>query len=193
MALRGFFPKEELENYCKEGGKLFGHSTKNSVPGVEVSTGSLGHGLPMASGMALAAKHDKKEYRVFCLMSDGECQEGTTWESAMFAAKHKLDNLVAIIDYNKLQAFGRTNEIMAIEPLKEKWETFGWRVIEIKGHDFSEMEKVFSKIPAEKNKPTSVIAHTIKGKGVSFMEDKLEWHYKNLSKEDYDKALIELK
>ena len=193
LAERGFFPKEILDGYCRDGGKLPGHSTRGCVPGVEVSTGSLGHGLPMGAGMAIAAKNDGKNYRIFILMSDGECEEGSVWEAALFASHHQLDNLIGIIDYNKLQAFGRTNEILNLEPLKKKWEDFGWKVKEVDGHSFSEIEESLSKIPFEKGKPSLLICHTIKGKGVSFTEDKLEWHYKNLTKEEYDMALKELK
>lgn len=192
LAQRGFFPEEILDGYCQDGSKLPGHSTKDSVPGVEVSTGSLGHGLSMGAGMALAAKNDGKDYKIFVLMSDGECEEGSVWEAALFTSHHQLDNLIAIIDYNKLQAFGRTNEVLNLEPLKKKWESFGWEVKEIDGHNFSEIEKSLSKIPFEERKPSLLICHTVKGKGVSFMEDKLEWHYKNLTQEDYQKALKEL-
>jgi len=192
LAQRGFFSEKILDSYCLDGGRLPGHSTRGCAPGVEVSTGSLGHGLPMGGGMAIAAKNDKKKYRIFVLMSDGECEEGSVWEAAMFAAHHKLDNLIGIIDYNKLQAFGRTNEIMALEPLREKWVAFGWEVKEVNGHNFSEIGKSLSRIPFRKRKPNLLIAHTIKGKGVSFMEDKLEWHYKNLTEGDYKLALKEL-
>ncbi|MCX6764119.1 MAG: transketolase [Candidatus Nealsonbacteria bacterium] len=192
LSQRGFFPIEILDTYCKDGSKLPGHSTKYSVPGIEASTGSLGHGLSMGAGIAIAAKKDLRNYRVFVLMSDGECEEGSVWEAAMFASHHKLDNLIGIVDYNKLQAFGRTNEITALEPLRDKWLAFGWQVKEINGHNFSEIQNAFSKIPFEKNKPSLLIANTVKGKGISFMEDKLEWHYKNLNKEDYKKALKEL-
>ena len=154
LSQKGFFPENILDTYCKEGGKLPGHSTRNCAPGVEVSTGSLGHGLPMGAGMALAGKRDKKNYRVFVLMSDGECDEGTTWEAALFASHHGLDNLIVIIDYNKLQAFGRTNEVLNLEPLKEKWQSFGWKVKEINGHNFSEIENALSRIPFEKTKPS---------------------------------------
>jgi len=192
LAQKGFFPDKILDSYCQDGQKLPGHATRGSVPGVEASTGSLGHGLSMASGMALASKRDNKNYHVFALLSDGECDEGAVWEAALFASHHKLDNLVAIIDYNKLQAFGRTNDVLNIEPLKDKWLSFGWEVKEIDGHNFSEIEKTLSIIPFKKGKPSLIIAHTIKGKGVSFMEDKLEWHYKNLTQEDYQSALKEL-
>jgi len=192
LAQNNFFNEELLNNYCKDGSKLAGHSTKGSVPGVEVSTGALGHGLPMATGMALAGKIDKKNYKVFVLISDGECDEGTTWESALFSAHHKLDNLTLLIDYNKWQAFGRTKDVLNLEPLAKKWESFGWQVKEIDGHNFSEIEKVLSGVPFEKGKPSVVICHTIKGKGLSFVEDKLESHYVKLTEEDYKKALIEL-
>lgn len=190
LAEKGFFKKKVLNNYCKNGSKLSGHPTKDCLPGIEVSTGSLGHGLPMGTGMALAGKGDKRKYRVFVLMSDGECDEGSNWEAALFASHHKLDNLVAIIDYNKFQAFGKTNEVLNLEPLKDKWVAFGWNVQEIDGHNFKEIEEsLCSLMPG---KPNIIIANTIKGKGVSFMEGKLEWHYKSLSKEEYETALKEL-
>lgn len=192
LAQRGFFAESVLNTYCKDGGKLPGHSTRNCAPGVEVSTGSLGHGLPMGAGMALAGKRDGKNYRVFVLMSDGECEEGSVWEAALFASHHQLDNLIGIIDYNKLQAFGRTNEVLNLEPLAKKWQSFGWQVKEINGHNFSEIENALSQIPFEKTRPSLVIANTVKGKGVSFIENKLEWHYKNLTKEEYELALKEL-
>ncbi len=192
LVQRGFFSENVLSSYCKDGGKLAGHSTYNCVPGVEVSTGSLGHGLSMGIGMALAAKNDGKKYRVFVLMSDGECDEGSVWEAALFASHHKLDNLIGIIDYNKFQAFGKTNEVLNLEPLSKKWKDFGWEVIEINGHSFPEIEKAMSKIPFKKGKPNMIIAHTVKGKGVSFIENKLEWHYKNLTQEEYKLALKEL-
>ena len=192
LAKRGFFPESELENYCKNGTKLSCHSTRGCLPGVEVSTGSLGHGLPIGAGMALAGKKDGKKHRVFVLMSDGECDEGSNWEAALFASHHKLDNLIAIIDYNKLQALGKTNEVLNLEPLKDKWTAFGWRVAEVNGHNFSEMEAILEKVPFEKQKPSLIIVHTIKGKGVSFMEKKLEWHYKSLNKELFDSAIKEI-
>jgi transketolase len=192
LAQRGFFPDKVLDTYCLDGGMLPGHATKGYVPGVEISTGSLGHGLSVGAGMALAGKADKKKYRVFVLISDGECDEGTVWEAALFAHHHKLDNLIGIIDYNKLQAFGKTKDVLDLEPLKEKWTSFGWQVKEIDGHNFNQIEKVLSKTPFKKNKPSIVIAHTIKGKGISFMESKLEWHYKSPSEKEYISALKEL-
>ena len=192
LALKGFFSEEILDTYCQDGGKLPGHSTKGCVPGVEVSTGSLGHGLPMGVGMAIAAKNDGKKYRIFVLMSDGECEEGSVWEAAMLASHHKLDNLIAIIDYNKLQAFGRTNEVINLEPLTKKWAAFGWVVKEVDGYNYSDIEKAMREIPFKKNKPSIIIAHTKKGKGISFMENKLEWHYKSPNKEQFELALKEL-
>lgn len=192
LAQRGFFPEEVLKEYCIDGGRLPGHSTMGSVPGVEVSTGSLGHGLPMGIGMALAAKHNGGWYRIFVLLSDGECDEGSTWEGAMFASHHKLDNLVAIVDYNKLQAFGRIKEVVDLEPLRDKWVAFGWAVKEIDGHNFAQIEEALHKTPFEKNKPSMIIAHTIKGKGVSFMENQIAWHYKSPNQEQLEMALKEL-
>lgn len=192
LAQREFFSVNELNKYCQNGEKLAGHSTRQCVPGIEVSTGSLGHGLPMGTGMSLSAKNDEKDYRIFVLMSDGECQEGSNWEAALFSSHYKLDNLIAIIDYNKLQALGRTNEVLNLEPLKKKWEDFGWKVKEINGHNFSEIEKGLSCVPFEKNKPSLLIAHTIKGKGISFIEDKLVSHYKHFTEEEYKLALKEL-
>lgn len=192
LALRGFFSEEILDEYCINGGRLPGHSTMHCASGVEVSTGSLGHGLSIGAGMAIAAKHDGYKYRVFVLLSDGECNEGSVWEAAMFAAHHKLDNLIAIVDCNKLQAFGRTKEVVNLEPLVDKWIAFGWGAKEIDGHNFTQIEKALGKVPFEKNKPNVVIAHTIKGKGVSFMEDQLVWHYKSPNKEQMELALKEL-
>lgn len=192
LALRGFFPEEILDEYCIDGGRLPGHSTMHCVPGVEVSTGSLGHGLPMGIGMAIAAKHDGCKYRIFVLLSDGECDEGSVWEAAMFAAHHKLDNLIAIIDCNELQAFGRTKEVVNLEPLTDKWVAFGWAAKKINGHNFSEIEDALCKVPFEEHRPSIIIAHTIKGKDVSFMENQLAWHYKSPNKEQLKIALKEL-
>jgi len=184
-------PKEALDSYCQPGSPLIG-LVERSVRGIEASTGSMGHGLPICVGMALAAKRSGEKWRVFVLMSDGEQDCGTTWESALLASHHKLDNLTAIIDYNRWQAIGRTNEILNLEPLAQKWQSFGWEVREIDGHNFGEIEGTLLKIPFAKDKPSIIIAHTIKGKGVSFMEDKLLYHYKNLSDEEYKQAIREL-
>lgn len=192
LFLRGYFEEDLLGSYCKDGSKLAGHSTMGCVPGMEASTGSLGHGLPISTGMALAAKRDKKDHRIFCLMSDGECQEGSNWEAALFASHHKLDNLVAIIDYNKIQALGKTNEVLNLEPLVQKWEDFGWTVKEVDGHNFEEIEQSLSEIPFSQGKPSLLIAHTVKGKGISFLENTLLSHYKQLEEEEYKKAIKEL-
>jgi transketolase len=192
LAETGFFPKEWLETFYQNGSRLAGHATHAQVPGIEISTGSLGHGLSISTGMALSAKRDRKDYRVFCLLSDGECDEGSNWEPILFAPQHKLDNLIAIVDYNKIQSLGTTKEVMDLDPLADKWRAFGWGVREIDGHDLGQIEDVLAGVPFEKNKPSCVIAHTVKGKGVSFMEDKLLWHYRTPQGEEYDAALLEL-
>jgi len=192
LAERGFFPVEWLDTFCLDGGKLAGHATHSGVPGVEVSTGSLGHGLSIATGMALAAKRDARPYRVFAVLSDGECDEGSTWEPALFAPHHRLDNLVTVVDYNKIQSLGRVEQVIDLEPFADKWRSFGWHVREIDGHDVEEIEDVLASVPARTDKPTCVIAHTIKGKGVSFMEDKLLWHYRSPQGDEFEAALAEL-
>lgn len=192
LAERGFFPKDLLDKYYIDGGGLPGHLDSSMTPGVEVSTGSLGHGLSIGIGMAIAAKHDDKSYKIYVLMSDGECDEGSTWEAAMLAAHLKLGNLVAIIDYNKIQSFGRVKEVVNLEPLYDKWVSFGWAVREIDGHNYQELLSAFESLPIERGKPSMIIAHTIKGKGVSFMEDKLEWHYKSPTQEQYEIAIKEI-
>ncbi len=192
LAERGFFPKEWLEDFYQDGSRLAGHATHVGVPGVEVSTGSLGHGLPIACGMALAGKKDVCGYRVFAMLSDGECDEGSTWEAALFAGHHRLDNLTAIIDYNKIQSLGTVKEVLDLEPLADKWSAFGWGVREIDGHDVEEVEETLRSVPVEAGKPTCVVAHTVKGKGVSFMENKLLWHYRAPDQEEMSKAMAEL-
>jgi transketolase len=162
------------------------------MPGVEVSTGSLGHGLSLAVGMALAGRRDGKSHRVFCLVSDGECDEGSTWEPALFAPHHELDNLVVIVDYNKIQSLGRVEEVIDLDPLAAKWRAFGWATEEIDGHDIGAIEEVFRRLPFEPGRPSCIVAHTVKGKGVSFMEDKLLWHYRAPLGELLDDALAEL-
>lgn len=165
LAERGFFDKELLEGYEANNGLLPGHSTRHCVPGVEVSTGSLGHGLSMAAGMAYVGKLDEKKFRVFAVVSDGECDEGSTWEAILFAGHHKLDNLVAIVDYNKLQGFGFTKDILDLEPFVDKWKSFRWEVREINGHNFEEITEALSHLPFKSGKPSVVIANTIKGFG----------------------------
>ncbi|ADQ03917.1 Transketolase domain-containing protein [Caldicellulosiruptor owensensis OL] len=187
----GYLPEDELERYCQFGSILIGHPT-NKVKGIEVNTGSLGHGLSVGAGMALAGKRKGKNYRVFVLMGDGELAEGSVWEAAMFAANYKLDNLVAIIDRNKLQISGGTEEVMKLEPLRQKWEAFGWKVFELDGHNYEELIEILTKIPVEKDKPHLIIANTTKGKGVSFIENKAQWHHKVPTEEEYIKAIQEL-
>jgi transketolase len=191
LAKRGFFNEEILDKYCVDGGILSGHPDRFSVPGIESSTGSLGHGLPIGVGLAFAGKKDKKNYRVFVLMSDGECEEGSVWEAAISASRLKLDNLIGIIDANKLQAYEKTDNIQPISSLKGKFENFGWSVKETDGHNFEKLEQVFRNIPIKKGKPTMIIAHTIKGKGIPTMENKLEWHYRS-PKENQLKDFFEM-
>jgi transketolase len=192
LAECGFFPVEKLDTHCQNGSDLSGHVSHRGVPGIEISSGSLGHGLPIGAGMAYGAKLDQGSYRIFVLMSDGECDEGSNWEAILFAAHHSLDNLVAIIDYNKIQALGRVEDTIRLEPFAEKWRSFGWQVREIDGHNHSEIMAVFKSLPLKKGFPSCVIAHTTKGKGVSFMENTVEWHYRTPRGEEYENALHEL-
>jgi len=191
LAECGFFPKEWLDNYCQDGSPLTGHISHH-VPGVEVSTGSLGHGLPIGCGMALAGKRENQPYRVFVILSDGELDEGSNWEPILFAPHHQLDNLVVIVDYNKIQSFGTVKEILDLEPLADKWQAFRWAVREIDGHDHQQIEDTLQSVPFEKGKPSVIIAHTTKGKGVSFMENQLAWHYKSPNAEQLAQALAEV-
>lgn len=191
LAERKFFPVEWLAHYCEDGSPLLGH-VSHHVPGVEVSTGSLGHGLPIGCGMALAAKRERRRHRVFVILSDGELDEGSTWEAILFAAHHQLDNLVAIVDYNKFQSFGRVKDVLDLDPLPLKWEAFNWSTVEVDGHDLAQLENTLNRVPFESGKPSAVIAHTIKGKGVSFMEGRLEWHYKSPDSDQLERALHEL-
>jgi transketolase len=192
LAERGFFPLDWLRTYCEDGSRLVGHLTHHGVPGVEVSTGSLGHGLPIGCGMALAGRADRRSYRVFVLQSDGECDEGSVWEAALFAPHHHLDNLVAIIDYNKIQSFGTVKEVLDLEPFAAKWRAFGWSVREADGHDYRQLQEHLRAIPWEPNKPALLLAHTVKGYGVSFMRDQLLWHYKPPDDAQLAQALAEL-
>lgn len=193
LARRGFLDTDAIKGFGCNGGTLEEHPTCDTTKGIEVTTGSLGHGLSIGAGMALAAKYDKNPSRIFVLMSDGETQSGFIWEAAMFAAQHKLDNLIAIVDYNKIQALGRVKEVIDLEPYGDKWRSFGWEVKEIDGHDFMQIFSAFGCIPFKKNRPSVIIAHTVKGKGVSFMEDNLLWHYRSPDENEYKKALKELR
>jgi transketolase len=192
LAECGFFPIDWLDTYCQDGSKLAGHATSHGVPGIEVSTGSLGHGLPIGCGMALAGKQEGMSHRIFVMMSDGELDEGSNWEAILFAPQHQLDNLVAIVDYNKIQSFGAVSEVMELAPLADKWRAFRWAVREIDGHDHAQIESTLRRVPFEPGKPSVIIAHTTKGKGVGFMENKLAWHYKSPNAEQLVQALEEL-
>ena len=192
LAECGFFPLDWLESFFQDGGRLPGHATAKGIPGIEVSTGSLGHGLPIATGMALAAKRDSHPYRVFCVLSDGECDEGSNWEAAMFAPHHQLDNLIAIVDYNKIQSLGHVDDVLPLEPFTDKWQAFGWHTVELDGHSIEQLAVTLGAVPLEPGKPTCVIAHTVKGKGVDFMEDQLLWHYRTPRGDEYTEALAQL-
>jgi transketolase len=178
LARRGFFPIELIDSFAKPGACLLEHPVYKSVPGVEATTGSLGHGLSLGLGMAFAGRIQGHAYRVFVAVSDGECNEGSTWEAALLAPAHKLDNVAVIVDYNKWQATGRSNEIMALSPLRQKWEAFGWSTYELDGHDLKALVDVLRNVPDCTGKPVAIVAHTVKGKGISFMEDDNDWHYR---------------
>ncbi len=191
LSLCGYFPEENLWTLRKLHSMLQGHPDKR-VPGIELASGSLGQGLSIALGMALAAKIDKKDYRVYCLMGDGESQEGNIWEAAMAAAHFKADNLCGIVDYNRFQIDGRTEDIMNLEPLVNKWEAFGWHVIQCDGHNVEELLAAFEQAKTVKLKPTVIIAHTVKGKGVSFMEHVVDFHGRAPTEKEKEIALKEL-
>ena len=192
LAMLGFYPMEVLDTFDQFGSTLGGHPIYEKCSGVDASTGSLGHGLPLGVGMAIAGKRDKKDYRVFVMMGDGECDEGTVWEGAMAASKYKLDNLVGIVDYNKLSVDGLISEVMPLEPFADKWRSFGWECREIDGHNMEEVVSTLEKIPFKEGKPSMIIAHTIKGKGVSFITNKLEWHMRAPTKKEAVAALDEI-
>jgi transketolase len=191
LAESGYFPIMELDNYSANGGRLAGHVTK-TVPGVELSTGSLGHGLPVAAGMALAASRAGAGWRSICVLSDGELDEGSNWEAVQFAQHFRLSNLVAIVDYNKIQSFGSVVAVSDLHPLAEKFRAFNWGVHELDGHDHAALEAAATGPPPLAGRPTAIVAHTVKGKGVSFMEGQLAWHYKNPDAAQLEAALAEL-
>jgi len=193
LAERGFYPLERLEDFGKPGSVFHEHPPKPGyIAGIEAATGSLGHGLPMALGMALAARIQKRPTRCYALLSDGECNEGSIWEAAMLAAAQKVDTLTAIIDFNKWQATGRSQEVMALDPLAAKWEAFGWHAQEINGHDFKAIDQALESARAETTRPSVIVAHTVKGKGISFMEDDNNWHYRTPNAQELEAALAEL-
>lgn len=191
LAEEGFFPRSWLNTFYQDGSALGGHAM-HSVPGVEVSTGSLGHGLSLGCGMALTGKREARPFRVFVLLSDGECDEGSVWEAVLFAGHHQLENLVAIVDYNKIQSLGGVGHVLDLHPFAEKWSACRWAVREIDGHNLEEIESVLRQIPFEANRPSCIIAHTVKGKGVSFMENELLWHYRSPNDKEFQAALAEL-
>ena len=191
LALRGFFPLEELETYGADGSRLMCH-VSHKVPGVEFSTGSLGHGLPFACGKALAARRLKQTWRTFALLSDGELDEGSNWEAFLFAPQHRLDNLTVMIDYNKIQSLGTVAEVMDLAPLADKLRAFRWAVREVDGHDHQQVRDALTACPWEPGKPSCLIAHTIKGKGVDFMENNLLWHYRNPNDQELASAISQI-
>ncbi|MGG3689493.1 transketolase [Caldifermentibacillus hisashii] len=194
LAEKGFFDIEELKTHYADGSRLSGHVSHKGVPGVEFSTGSLGHGLSVAAGMAYAAKKDQKNHRVFVILGDGECDEGSVWEAALMANHYKLNNLVAIIDHNKMQSLDFCENTIALAPFADKWNAFGWNVLDIDGHDHDALKEAFNNASLSTEKPTVIIANTIKGKGISFMENNILWHYRFPHEgEEYDSAVAELK
>ncbi len=193
LAMRGFYSESMLDNYGEDGTIFAEHPPAPGIlPGIEAATGSLGHGLPIGLGMALAARMNKQDYRVYALLGDGECNEGTIWEAALLAGAQKLNNVCVVIDFNKWQATDRSREVMALDPLVDKWRAFGWNAHEVDGHNMEDLLGALKKFPAE-SKPTAIIAHTVKGSGISFMEDDNNWHYRIPSVEDLAKAKLELK
>lgn len=192
LAEVGFFSTEKLLSHYQNGSTLSGHVSHKGNQGVEFSTGSLGHGLGIAAGLAINGLRRKSDFRSFVLLSDGECDEGSVWEAAMFAGHHRLENLVAIVDYNKIQSLGSTYETMDLEPFSDKWASFNWAVRECDGHDHQDIERVLSVLPFEPGKPSVLLAHTIKGKGVSFMENSVLWHYRSPQGEEFEAAMREL-
>ncbi len=192
LTKRGFSDPETLATFNQDGGVLAEHPGPQCIPGVEAATGSLGHGLPLGIGMAMAARLQNRPYRTYVLMSDGECNEGSVWEGAMFAGKHGLDNLCIVIDYNKWQATGRSNEVLQLEDLQSKWDAFGWETYRIDGHDHKAIEEHLSLIHTGRGKPVAIVADTVKGKGVSFMEDDNNWHYRVPNAEEVAAAFEEL-
>ncbi|MBI5743857.1 MAG: transketolase [Elusimicrobia bacterium] len=192
LAEKGYFKKEALESYCVDGAPLPGHITKSELPGIELSTGSLGHGLPVACGMALALKRRGSRGRVFVILGDGECDEGSNWEAFLFAQQHALDNLVVIVDKNEIQSLGTTKEVMNLDPLDKKLETFNWGVKTVDGNDIPALVEAFSLLPISAGRPSAFVAKTVKGKGASFMENQLLWHYKTPTKDELARAIAEI-
>lgn len=193
LAESGYFPVEDLVSLRKMGSRLQGHPVRGKVPGVEMSTGSLGQGLSMACGIALAGKMDGKDYRTYCLLGDGELQSGQNWEAAMFASHNGLNNLIAIVDRNRLQITGNTEDAVSLEPLPEKWKAFGWNVLIINGHSIRQISEALDKAAESKRKPTVIVMNTVKGKGVSFMENNAGFHGKACNAEEHERAMAEFR
>jgi len=191
LALKGFYPTDELNTYGKDGSLFISH-TSHMIPGVEVSAGSLGHALSVSCGLAIAAKRKKADWKTYCLVSDGELDEGSNWESILYAPQVKLDNLILIVDYNKIQSLGSVKDVIDLNPLTEKFKAFRWEVFEVDGHDHAELMDVFRNANKLNNMPKAIIANTIKGKGVSFMENNLLWHYKSPNEKQYEDAINEI-
>jgi transketolase len=192
LAECGFFPVEKLRTHYQDGSDLSGHVSHKGIPGVELSTGSLGHGLPVATGIAKAGQLDGANHRVFVVLSDGECDEGSNWEAVLFASHHKLSNLVVVVDFNKIQSLGLVSETLALEPFADKWLSFGWEVREVDGHDHEALTSALSTRLGDQTRPLCVLAHTTKGKGVSFMENSVLWHYRTPQGDEYAAACHEL-
>jgi transketolase len=189
LAELGFFPVEKLRTHYQNGSDLSGHVSHKGVPGVELSTGSLGHGLSVGAGMAYGAKLDRRQHRVYVLLSDGECDEGSNWEAILFSSHHRLDNLCAVVDYNKIQSLKPVAETLGLEPFADKWRAFGWAVTEVDGHDHAQLAAAFDAAERTIGQPTCVIAHTTKGKGVPFMEHSVLWHYRTARGDEFEAAL----
>jgi transketolase len=193
LAERGFYPLSDLDSYGQDGGVFAEHPpTPEHLAGIEAATGSLGHGLPLGLGMAMAGRIQRRDYKVYAVLGDGECNEGSNWEAAMFASAQRVSNLCVIIDFNKWQATGRSQEVMALDPLVDKWKAFGWNAVEVDGHDFKQLLGALSQFPNANEKPTAIIAHTVKGKGASFMEDDNNWHYRIPTADEVIQAKKEL-
>lgn len=191
LALKGFFPLKDLDSYSKNDSPFLSH-TSHKVPGVELSTGSLGHALSVGCGLALSFKRKFVSRKVYCLLSDGELDEGSNWEAILFASHHNLNNLIVVIDYNKIQSFGSVKDVLDLGSIRSKFESFGWNTLQVDGHNYEELISAFEKFKSEKHRPCVIIADTIKGKGVDFMENELLWHYKSPSEEQYNSAINQI-
>lgn len=191
LSLKGFFPVEDLDTYASDGSAFLSH-TNHNIPGVEISAGSLGHALSVSCGLALAAKREKAKWKTYCLVSDGELDEGSNWEAILLAPQLKLDNLITIVDYNKIQSLGSVKDVIDLNPLKDKFIAFRWESFEVDGHNHQALKEVFAKVNDGNSKPKVIIAHTIKGKGVDFMEDKLLWHYRSPNEKQLKDAIDQI-